>query len=647
MSEKKAKSARKKTTAEKYNEYRKGGEGCCLWAEENIRVPIFPMGSEFAVWVYIKDLPRDVHPQTGRSYWSMWEKQKEVLKEALQMKDGLFIHRLIVFCWPRGEGKSFMANLIQIWRFFCWPKQKIVLCSNSKEQSSFLQYEEIKSMIENSPKLLALVGKSNLLENEIRRKNSQGHILSKIQSISSFSGIVSNITGYAFSEFFECQRPAFFEKVDGSIRNMPNSIGVIDSTVSSKEHKLYELYQAWIKKEDVSTYFSYRFSKEGEVGDFWHPYQTQIQLDSYKSKFKLGGFARYFLNLWSAGAEKVFSQEEVEAVRFLGVDKTVNCQKQIIETIRRKYEILDGDRYLEDEDLEFWDRGQKIADMESRLWPVEDVYKLHAINGVSVMAETAALDRLSDIYDTDWAIIGGIDRADPTKGKRTAARTVFTVVAKGLPGSRSNPSIGTVQPGNSDTYEDKVLRNRAQEVRPEFMLSQLSYYYFLLYAVVIHDHSTESLKSNILMVHDEYDGLDMVGSERYAAWDLKTWGEEKEIEFVLFHSTYALQLPMFSYLYNLIDSGRFKSPPTGVPGSKEDDLVLEELKYFDHDPDSKKFGSPEKNLKTGVQDDWMYAFGNGIFAGRTLGVNDFRPRQTQPYWGTMLQPSRNNLLGNW
>lgn len=139
--------------------------------------------------------------------------------------------------------------------------------------------------------------------------------------------------------------------------------------------------------------------------------------------------SKFASNLWSAGAEKVFSQEEVEAVRFLSVDKTVNCQKQIIETIRRKYEILDGDRYLEDENLEFWDRGQKIADMESRLWPVEDVYKLHAINGVSAMAETAALDRLSDIYDTDWAIIGGIDRADPTKGKRTAARTVFTYLA--------------------------------------------------------------------------------------------------------------------------------------------------------------------------------------------------------------------------
>lgn len=637
MSEKRAREQRKEDREAarlKYQQYRNAGDGCIAWAEENLYVPIYKEGSTVATWTPIKDLPKTINPETGRSYWGMWELQKVVLRNALQMVNGRFIYRLIVFCWPRGEGKSFMANLIQMWKFFCWPKQTIALCANSKDQSTFLQYEEIKTMIENSPRLLRFVGKKNIQEKEIRIKDTRGRVVSTIQSISSFSGIVSNITGYAFSEFFENKRPDFFEKVDGSIRNVPNALGVIDSTVSSKEHTLYKLFESFRKKEDPLLFFHYRFSKEGACGDYWHPYQTQAQLNSYKSKFVLGGFARYFLNLWSAGAEKVFSQEEVEAINYLGANGSVNCHKQVVDLIRRRYEILEGDEKLKAEGVPVYDRVEEIEQVERCLYPVSSVYRLRSDDNVPLMASSDALDKLTDIYDTEWAIIGGIDRADPMK-RRTAARTIFNIVAKGLPGSRTNPDIGKIDKPDEQDHG----------INPEYRMPGLAYIYVLLYLADVADHSLEGLKSNILMAHEEFDGIDVIGSERYAVWDLVPWGEDYNIKFELFHPNYGIQRAAFSYLYTIVNQGRFKGPPTAVAGSRGDDIVREEMANFDHDADIKWFGSPEKNLKNGVQDDFVFALANGIYCGRFLNVDSFRGRRSKAYWGTMMQPG--NLIGKW
>lgn len=642
---------------QKYEKYRDGGDGLIAWAEENVKVPIYRVGSTFAEYVYLGELPEEVFPSTGRSYWGLWQEQKKIFRECLAMKNGEFIYRLIVFCWPRGEAKSFMTNLIQGWKFFCWPKQQIVLCSNSKELSSFLLFKELKSLIEQSPRLLRFIGgKKNLLEDCIRRKDKNGSIVSMIQTISSYSGIVSNINGYSFSEFFQNKSPDFFEKLDTSTRNTPNALGLIDSTVSSKDHQLYRLYQSFVKGEDKLLYFNYRFSKNGDYRDYWHPKNDQIQLDSFRTRHLMGGFARLFLNLWSAGAEKVFSQEEIEAVNFVGADGNVNCHKSVIELVRKKYEILDGDPRVErmrEQGVLPDMQDSAIEVIEQRLYPVSSIYKLNRdSSGMAAMADSDALERLTEIYDTDWSIIAGIDRADPLKQQRTSARTIFTALAKGLPGSLSNPEIGLINtaatPDPLESDKDRLKRERIEKkISAEIRMPSLSYIYFLLCFADIHTHSLEGLKAMILMCEEEYDGIDVIGGERYGLWDLIPWGESRGMmtKFDLIHSNYKLQLAFFSYFCNLINSGRFKGPQTGFAGSKGGDLPQEEMSYFDHDDERKFFGSPEKKLRNGVQDDFMFAAGNGLFAGRSLGVTDFRSRRGSQFWGTMIQPG--NLVGRW
>lgn len=585
-------------------------------------------------------MPKEKFPTSGRSYWNAWQEQKKVFIEALKMKNGEFIHSLIVFCWPRGEGKSFGTILIQLWRFFCWPKQKIVLCSNSKDLSSFLLYSELQSILFNSPKLLKIVGgKKNIQEKGVRRVDKHGNLVSSIQTISSASGIVSNATGYSYTEFFENKFPKFFEKLDTSMRNTPNALGVIDSTVSSKAHKLYHLYQISVKKQDPKLYFSYRYSKDGDYQDFWHPKNDQAQLNSFRVKHPMGGFARMFQNLWSAGAENVFSQEEVDAFNYIGADGSANCHKKVIGLIRRRSEIIDSDKKLIEDGVNVWSQDKEIINVEKHLWPVSDVYSLQSQNGMPILADASTLDRLTEIYDTEWAIIGGIDRADPMK-RRTAARSIFTAVAKGLPGSLSNPNIGQLKEA-----KPVVPVSKKRKVKPELEMPTLSYVYFLLNIVDIQDHSLEEFKKNILLTHEEYGGIDVIGSERYGAWDMVPWGEDNEIKFELVHPNYGIQLAMFTYYYTLVSQGRFKGPPSSVPGSRLDDIVKEEMTYFDHDDETKWFGSPEKQLKYGVQDDFVFALANGIYAGRFLGVDDFRSRSGEAFWGQMYQPT--DLKGDW
>ena len=118
--------------SERVARWRNGGEGFVSWAEEHVHLPIYPEGSTIEQWWPLADLPKNKMTLTGKSYYDMWQYQKDIFYRALEMKDGRFLYTLIVFCWMRGEGKSLLACLVQLWKFFCWMRQKIMLGANSK-----------------------------------------------------------------------------------------------------------------------------------------------------------------------------------------------------------------------------------------------------------------------------------------------------------------------------------------------------------------------------------------------------------------------------------------------------------------------------------------------------------------------------------
>ena len=109
-------------------QYRNGAEGMIKWVEDKVYVEITPISldehayGDIKVWVPMNELPDTKHPETNRSYKEMWEDQKRVLRKALKMRNGVFLNRLIIFCWPRGEGKSLLACLVQFGNSFAGEK---------------------------------------------------------------------------------------------------------------------------------------------------------------------------------------------------------------------------------------------------------------------------------------------------------------------------------------------------------------------------------------------------------------------------------------------------------------------------------------------------------------------------------------------
>jgi len=607
--------------------YQKGGDGFVDFVEENLRFKI-QMGTAIPKWIPVGELPDTPHPETGRSYKEFWQNEREVLREALQMKNGRFNHKLLVFCWMRGEGKSMISCLIQLWKFCCFPSQLIVLGANSKDQTKFVHYDIIRELILNSPKVLSVVGQRNIQEKQISLRDKRGEVVSSIRSISSFSGIVSNITGYTFSEMFDMKDPRFFVQLDGSTRNTPNALGTIDSTVSDKNHVLYKLYETWRDGKDPSLFFSYRSSPSANFNDFWHPEMTQQELDSYRHRFPPAQYDQYFKNVWDLATGKLFTQPVVDSMYYIGVDGEYSVDSgDVLKVCNDMHEIKAVEdskdrrknpkarrRRAKTKKKQAETAEQKMQKLQNRLISVDDVYSLHEF-GIPTMAESSDLQRLTEIFDTDWSIIAGIDRSDPM-AQNGNARTIVTAAAKGLMNSRSKPYTAS---------------DREKEI---------PYVYFLLHLAHVQDASLEGIKNELKLVDDEFDGIDTLCAERWGCWDLAPWCNERDIHFEAVFPSFELQKKAFSELFMATRKGRFKTPTIFVPGSIGGDILREEAEMLDYDPTSKWYGSPQKDVYGGIQDDSIFALLWMIYGGRNLTVNDMVPRTGVKNFG-MFYPDNN------
>jgi hypothetical protein len=612
-------------------EYRNGAEGFIKWCEDHVCLPVYNE-SDVAEWVSMAELSDEKNVETGRSWKDLWEGQKNEVRKFLVMEKKRLKYRLIVLCWPRGEGKSLVVCLIQLWKFFNWTRQNIVLGANSKDQTKFVHYDIMRDIIRNSPNLFNFVGEKNIKEKEIRITDARGQVVSTIRSISSFSGIVSNITGYTFSEMFDMNNPKFFVQLDGSIRNIPNALGAIDSTVSAKTHILYQLYDNFVNKRTNTLYFSYKCSKTGDPSDYMNPMMTRQQLEDYRVKFPFGEFERYFLNVWSAGTVQVFTDLMIKEIDYIGADGVINNHDTVVEILKKTEDI---DVAMRDE-LEHPENAGKVdwvgmkEALESRLISIDSYAPIGITTDVGwggvLPVPANALNKLGELYDTDWAILTGADLADPMAVKGIA-RSVVCAIAKGLPNSKSNPYL------YSNVEEDSQ--------------QSLDYLYVLLYLNAIPDKSITTFKQILENLHNEYDGIEMLCAERYGAWDMAVWCEEREIPYIGVYPNYDRQRASFNELYRVMKKGMFKAPRVPLEGSKNPELFREELHAFDHNMIKKVFGSPEKFERNGIQDDSIYSVGWALYGGMELSVDSFRSisSDSNTFFGAFIE--NNELYGRY
>ena len=145
--------------------------------------------------------------------------------------------------------------------------------------------------------------------------------------------------------------------------------------------------------------------------------------------------------------------------------------------------------------------------------------------------------------------------------------------------------------------------------------------------------------------HAEYDGVDTLCGERWGIWDLENWSLEYDIKFEAVYPTYDKQRGAFNEMYLIVQRGLFKSPLIPIVGSKEEDVLREEMRVFQHDTDKRWFGSPEKEEKAGIQDDAMFATAWCIYGGRELTTIDFRIRGRKHWFGTYIPPQGLRQIG--
>ena len=171
------------------------------------------------------------------------------------------------------------------------------------------------------------------------------------------------------------------------------------------------------------------------------------------------------------------------------------------------------------------------------------------------------------------------------------------------------------------------------------------YVFILLSLRVIESHSLDEVKDEIDFYGEEYDGVDVLCGERYGAWDMEKWCEERDIKFIPVFPNYNKQLEAFKELFLAMKEGRYKIPTVEIPGSTTGFVLTEELTEFDHDSTKKWFGSMEKNKSKGVQDDCVFSIGWGIYGGKDITPTDFRVRRKLQSFGMMF--SGTGLLGKY
>jgi hypothetical protein len=220
------------------------------------------------------------------------------------------------------------------------------------------------------------------------------------------------------------------------------------------------------------------------------------QLNDYRVKFPFGEFERYFQNLWEAGTVRVFTDEMIEEMGYIGVDNGFMNHDEIQSVIKRKYELI---ARAEDTAGKGFNEGaaadwERVAIIDARFRKLETLYSLDgpfADSGPPM----DTINYLSDVFDTDWALLTGLDMADPT-AVHGQARTVFCAVLKGMVGSRSNPFHEIIE------------------------IPDMKFVYLLLFLKSIENQDINIVKRLMDEMDTEYDGIDAFCSERYGSWDM-------------------------------------------------------------------------------------------------------------------------------
>jgi len=550
--------------------YQEWGTGIRPWVEDNVRVEDKALNA----YVPVK----------------LWPYQVKGLQDALTVgENGLLQYLYVFWCWPRGDSKSFMAQMMMLWRFFNKANQKIILGSSSKENSDFLHLNEMANLIKNSPMLLNLLGRDNVQEKGIYFP-SRG---SFIEPVSTFSGLRSGVNIVSFTELHELKKEKFWIDLVTSTRAVPNAQVLVDTTASAEGHILHRMWRNAQKGDAAgkAIYFNYICDQNQS------PLVTPQYLAIQKGSLPKPDYDRYFRNRWGSGGGKMFSKRLVLAGRYLGT-KEDGPDVDAFKYIWSQIDLLEEDISRKE---------QKNVDGRAIMHSRAELKRLYSLlvtvdEFIHLGSSRAEVRKLAKWLGTDWCnISGGLDRALPFS--ENGDRTVWSVNGRFLLG-----------------YEKDI---ETDEEVPIF-------WDILLDLRVVEDSDEAIIKEGIFWANKEYE-IEHIVMEDYQTADIRGWCENQAISCELIQANYANQVKAFTPLYQQLMKYRLKHPFASLPildgydkhGDEYNGNIYEvEMVAFEQNPHERKFGSPTKASVGGVKDDAVYSRAWAKYASSELIESD-------------------------
>ena len=217
--------------------------------------------------------------------------------------------RLILVSLAKKNGKSTFSALVLNWFLICQEPGEIYICSNSKDQSNFITYKKIVSMIRKNPKL----NKTCRIYNDYIENIKTGTILRCLSS-SYRSSAGLNCLLICIDELASFDTDSlrfFFEELQLS-PVYKNPLILITSTAGRNEEGI--LWDLIKESEKGNTPESYFYIKQGEEANP-SSFVTKKYLDSQEHKpgMRPNLFKRLHKNLWVSEEDSFITDQEFRA----------------------------------------------------------------------------------------------------------------------------------------------------------------------------------------------------------------------------------------------------------------------------------------------------------------------------------------------
>ena len=267
-------------------------------------------GEGFSILKYKEDIiqfaEKEIYLPEGKGGLTKLEKwEREVFKDCFYENRP----RLILVSLAKKNGKSTFSAIVLSWFLVTQEPGEIYICSNSKDQSSFITYRKIISMIRKNPKLNE---KCRIYADYIENIKTGTILRCLSSSYRSSAGL--NCLLICIDELASFDTDSlrfFFEELQLSPVYKYPLILVTSTAGRSEEGILWDLVKESKKGNTPESYFYIKQGEEANPSSF----VTQKYLDSQEHKpgMRPNLFKRLHKNLWISEEDSFITDEEFRA----------------------------------------------------------------------------------------------------------------------------------------------------------------------------------------------------------------------------------------------------------------------------------------------------------------------------------------------